>query len=46
MHPAHTEADWQAIPDLVRAQVEATIVREGRFDVTKLGGAFIAVRGG
>jgi SAM-dependent methyltransferase len=46
MDPDHTDAEWQAILDFVRADVKAVIAREGRFDVTKLGGAIVAVKGG
>jgi ubiquinone/menaquinone biosynthesis C-methylase UbiE len=45
MCPEHTEAEWQTILDFVRREVETIIDRKGHFDVTKLGGALIAVRG-
>ena len=46
MRPGHTEAEWQAVLDFVRGEVEAVIAREGHFDVTKTTGAIVGVKGG
>ena len=45
MRPGHTAAEWAAILDLVRAEVEVVIAREGHFDVTKIAGAIVGVKG-
>ncbi len=45
MRPGHTEAEWSAVLDLVRAETEAAIARQGHFDVTKLTGAITGVKG-
>jgi hypothetical protein len=45
MEPGHTEADWQAVVDFVRAEAEAIIACQGCLDVTKLTGAILAVKG-
>ena len=42
MHPGHREADWQAVLDFVRAEVQATIDEHGCLDVTKITGALVA----
>ena len=44
MQPGHSEAEWQAVLDYVRAQVEATIARQGHFDVSKVAGATVGVK--
>jgi SAM-dependent methyltransferase len=44
MRPGHTDAEWQAVLDFVRAEVEAVIRRRGHFDVTKLTGALVGIR--
>ena len=44
MRPGHTDADWQAILDLIRAEAEAHIARHGCLDVTKIAGALVAVK--
>jgi hypothetical protein len=46
VHPDQTEAEWQAILDFVRADVEGTMAHETRHDMTKLCCAFVAVKGG
>ena len=46
MRPGHTDAEWQAVLDFVRAEVETVIAREGHFDVTKTTGAIVGVKGG
>lgn len=46
MRPDHSDAEWQAVLGFVRAEVEAIIAREGRFDVTKITGAVVGVKGG
>lgn len=46
MRPGHTEAEWQEILAFVRAQTEAIIAREGHFDLTKVTGAIVGVKGG
>jgi SAM-dependent methyltransferase len=45
MHPGHTEADWQAVFDFMRAEAEAIVAQQGRFDVTKITGAVVGVKG-
>jgi SAM-dependent methyltransferase len=46
MRPGHTDAEWQAILDLIRAEAEAHIARHGHLDVTKIAGALVAVKKG
>ncbi|MGD2207723.1 MAG: methyltransferase domain-containing protein [Anaerolineae bacterium] len=46
MHPDHTDAEWQAVVDFVRAETEAVIACQGHFDVTKITGAVTGVKGG
>jgi SAM-dependent methyltransferase len=46
MRPGHSEAEWQAVLDFVRAATEEVIAREGHFDMTKLTGAIVAIKGG
>jgi SAM-dependent methyltransferase len=46
MHPEHTDAEWRAVLGFVRAEVEAIIAHDGRFDVTKITGAVVGVKGG
>jgi len=45
MPPGHTEAQWQAVLDFVRAEAEAIVAQQGRFDVTKITGAVVGVKG-
>ncbi len=45
MPPDHTDAEWEAVLDFVRAEAEAVVAREGRLDVTKITGAVVGVRG-
>jgi SAM-dependent methyltransferase len=44
MCPGHTDAQWQAILDLIRAEAETHIARHGCLDVTKISGALTAVK--
>ena len=44
MRPDHTDAEWRAVVDFVRAEAERIIGRKGRLDVAKLTGALLAVR--
>lgn len=46
MRPGHSEAEWQAVLDFVRAETDAVIAREGHFDVTKITGAIVGTKGG
>jgi SAM-dependent methyltransferase len=46
MTPEHTEEEWSAVLDFVRGEVEAIIRREGRFDVSKVAGAVVGIKGG
>jgi SAM-dependent methyltransferase len=43
--PDHTDAEWQAVIDFVRAEAEAIIARQGRLDVTKVTGAVVGIKG-
>jgi SAM-dependent methyltransferase len=45
MPPGHTEAEWQAVLDFVRAEAEAIVERQGRIEVTKITGAIVGVKG-
>jgi ubiquinone/menaquinone biosynthesis C-methylase UbiE len=45
MRPDHSDAEWQAIVDFVRTETEAVLARDGRFDVTKIAGALVGVKG-
>ena len=45
MPPGHTDAEWQAVLDFVRAEAEATTDQQGRLDVTKITGAIVGVKG-
>jgi ubiquinone/menaquinone biosynthesis C-methylase UbiE len=44
MRPGHTDAQWEQVYEFVRTEVEAIIIREGRFDVTKISGAVVGVK--
>jgi SAM-dependent methyltransferase len=44
MCPKHTDAEWQAVVEFVRAEAEAVIVGEGRLEVSKLTGALVAMK--
>ncbi len=46
MHPGHSEADWQAVLEFVRAEVQAVIDEHGCFDVTKVTGAIVGHKEG
>ena len=46
MRPEHTDAQWQVILDLIRADAGAHIARHGHLDVTKIAGALVAVKEG
>lgn len=45
MPPGHTDAEWQAVLDFVRAETEAVVARQGHFEVTKVTGAIVGVKG-
>ena len=45
MPPGHTDAEWQAVLDFVRAEAEAIIDQQGRLDVTKVTGAIVGIKG-
>jgi hypothetical protein len=45
MRPGSTEEEWQAILDFIRSEVETIIHREGHFDITKITGAIVGVKG-
>ena len=45
MPPGHTDAEWQAVLDSVQAETEQVIARQGHFDVTKIAGAIVGVKG-
>ena len=45
MPPGHTEAEWQAVVDFVRADAEAIVERQGCIEVTKITGAIVGVKG-
>lgn len=44
MRPGHTDAEWQAVLDLMQAEAEAIIARQGCLDVTKVTGAIVGIR--
>jgi SAM-dependent methyltransferase len=44
MSPDHTDAEWQAVLDFVRAEAERVVAREGHFDITKISGAIVGVK--
>lgn len=46
MHPGHSEAEWQAVLDFVRSEVQATVDADGCFDVTKVTGAIVGRKEG
>lgn len=46
MLPDHTEAEWLAVLDFVRAEAETIITRQGHLDVTKITGALVAFKQG
>jgi SAM-dependent methyltransferase len=45
MPPGHTDAEWQAVLDFVRAETDQVVARQGHFDVTKTAGAIVGVKG-
>jgi hypothetical protein len=45
MRPDHSDAEWLAVVDFVRAATEAVLARRGQFDVTKITGALVGVKG-
>ena len=45
MPPGHTDAEWQAVLDFVRAETDQVVARQGHFDVTKTTGAIVGVKG-
>lgn len=46
MRDGHTDGDWEAVMDYVRAETEAAITRAGHFEVAKVTGALVGVKGG
>jgi SAM-dependent methyltransferase len=45
MRPDHSDAEWQAVVEFVRAETEAVLARRGCFDVTKITGALVGLKG-
>jgi SAM-dependent methyltransferase len=45
MKPGHRDAEWEAVLGFVRAEAEAVIGQRGHFDITKLAGAIVGVKG-
>jgi SAM-dependent methyltransferase len=45
MGPDHTPQEWQAVLDFVRSEVEAVIRKQGHFDITKITGAIVGIKG-
>lgn len=45
MRPGYTQQEWHAVLDFVRFEIETTIRRQGHFDVTKVTGAIVGIRG-
>jgi ubiquinone/menaquinone biosynthesis C-methylase UbiE len=45
MRPDHSDAEWQAVIEFVRAEAEAVLARRGRLDVTKITGALVGLKG-
>lgn len=45
MRPGHTDAEWLAVLDFVRSETEAVVADQGHFDVTKITGAIVGVKG-
>lgn len=46
MHPGHSEAEWLAVLEFVRAEAQAVIDEQGWFDVTKVAGAIAGRKAG
>jgi hypothetical protein len=46
MRAGHTEAQWQAVLDFVYGAADAVISRQAKFDVTKITGATVGIKGG
>ncbi len=44
MPPGHTDAEWRAVLDFVRAETDQVVARQGHFDVTKITGAIVGVK--
>jgi len=45
MRPDHSEAEWEEVLAFVQGETKAIIAREGHFDVRKLTGAVVGVKG-
>jgi SAM-dependent methyltransferase len=45
MKPGHTDAEWQEVLGFVRSEAEAVIHQRGHFDITKLAGAIVGIKG-
>ncbi len=45
MPPGHTDTEWEAVLDFVRAEAQAVIDRQGCLDVTKVTGAIVGIKG-
>jgi ubiquinone/menaquinone biosynthesis C-methylase UbiE len=45
MRPDHSDAEWQTVLNFVQTETEETIARQGHFDVTKITGAIVGVKG-
>lgn len=44
MRPGHTEAQWQAVIEFVRSEIETVIAQRRWFDVSKLTGALVGLK--
>lgn len=44
MPPGHTDAEWQAVLDFVRSEIEQLVAQQGHLDVTKITGAIVGVK--
>ena len=44
MPPGHTDAEWRAVLDFVRAEADQVVAQQGHFDVTKITGAIVGVK--
>ena len=46
MRAGHTEREWQAVLAYIQSEVKSAIAREGHFDVSKITGALVGIKGG
>jgi hypothetical protein len=46
MRDGHADGEWEAVLDYVRAETESAVTRAGHFDVSKITGALVGVKGG